>query len=134
MKVLHRIVTRLRRVSVPELHILIALSNCCLQLPFLIAAAQGPGDHYAEGVWPLLSDGLLPRAWPQRSRGQNLQGMDQISVKTPNPKCHIFLKNLRYQVKGLAAGVLGPLLSRVFVWGGIVFNFAGSNSGQIHSE
>jgi hypothetical protein len=24
--------------------------NCCLQLPFLIAAAQGPGDHYAEGV------------------------------------------------------------------------------------
>jgi hypothetical protein len=39
--------------------------------------------------------------------------MNQISIKTPNPKCRLFLKI--DQEKYLAAG---PLPSQVFAWGG----------------
>ncbi len=40
--------------------------------------------------------------------------VDQISIKTPKTRCRLFLKidQLRY----LAAGVWGPLPSKVFVW------------------
>ncbi len=43
--------------------------------------------------------------------GLALKGMDQISVKTPNRKCRLFLKI--DQERDLAAGVCGPLPSYV---------------------
>ncbi len=43
--------------------------------------------------------------------------MDQISIKTPNPNCRNFLKI--YLKRDLAAlSVRGPLIFKVFVWGG----------------
>ncbi len=50
---------------------------------------------------------------------QNCTYMDQISIKTPNPKCRLFLKIDQY--RGLAAGVWGPLPAKVLF--GVVKQF-----------
>jgi hypothetical protein len=62
----------------------------------------------------------------------SMQGMDQITIKTPNPKCRLFLKIDLVSV--LAAGVYlseaSPILGFCLGW---YSNFVDSGSGKIHT-
>ncbi len=87
-------------------------------LPAYGYVAGGAGLHEAEGGG---QEAHLQHA-PERTSKYNASGifshMDQISIKTPNPKCRLFLKTL--QSRYLAAGVYlseAPLLLG-FVCGG----------------
>ncbi len=72
-------------------------------LPAYGYVAGGTGLHEAEGGG---QEAHLQHP-PERASKYNTSGifshMDQISIKTPNPKCRLFLKF--YQLRYLAAGV-----------------------------
>jgi hypothetical protein len=58
--------------------------------------------------------------------------MDQIFIKTPNPKCRLFLKidQYRYLAAGVYLSEAPSLLGFCLGW---LRNSVGSESGQIHS-
>ncbi len=59
--------------------------------------------------------------------------MDQISLKTPNPKCRLFLKidQERYLAAGVYLSEAPPSHPRFLF--GVVKHFVGSESGQLYS-